>query len=647
MRSIYWKCYGFPASEDNVILTRAKIVCLLCKTQIAYNRNTSNLRMHLQNKHKQELETLELVHPLPNCKSGVTDKRSVKKPRKGQKQDQTMMQVYPVENQNEEHLTSNSSMPFIADMDELNPLRVIVKEATSNQMYTLVDGKLIADAIAEFLIMDMQLPDIVEGRGFQRLIATLKSPCEIPSKIRLAEEIIPRMFSSVKEHLLPEIDSLALDISLSVEDWVSSSGDVYSTVSIHYISDNENELQSKVLSTIYCSEVDALHWGSQFDAMILEWNIKLSKVKAIIVASDREDVYDSLIARSFIVIPCLSHTLQIACMKACLEKPDVVDILNKCRAILALVSRSPNANEALKYQDNVLQLEENSFVMDQSSMWVTTFTMLEQLLARRHVLPGVIEALCASVCPISSLELTESQWSIVEDVINVLSPFKVTMVTLNEEKCPLVSILKPIMWQLLHVHLEKHDTDSEYMLMFKSELTQILSEKYKDPKVNEILEIATVLDPRFKKLPFMSDDGRPVLIEKLKQMLYTQVSARQVDEECKESTNKKPRLSGMEYLLGDLCVPKSEMPSNQRADLELVQYECESPANLEKLPIEWWKETGGKCGQLSKLAFQYLCIPVCINSYLNANLYQKPTIQSLSPQLVHKMKFLHRNYSPL
>jgi hypothetical protein len=108
MRSIYWKCYGFPASEDNEILTRAKIVCLLCKTQIAYNRNTSNLRMHLQNKHKQELETLELVHPLPNCKSGVTDRRSIKKPKRVPKQEQTVMQVFPVDNGAEEQVKIQS-----------------------------------------------------------------------------------------------------------------------------------------------------------------------------------------------------------------------------------------------------------------------------------------------------------------------------------------------------------------------------------------------------------------------------------------------------------------------------------------------------------------------------------------------------------
>lgn len=63
MRSIYWKFFGFPASDDGEILTKVKIVCIICKTQIAYNRNTSNLRMHLQNKHSKELLELETLNP--------------------------------------------------------------------------------------------------------------------------------------------------------------------------------------------------------------------------------------------------------------------------------------------------------------------------------------------------------------------------------------------------------------------------------------------------------------------------------------------------------------------------------------------------------------------------------------------------------
>lgn len=58
--------------------------------------------------------------------------------------------------------------------------------------------------------------------------------------------------------------------------------------------------------------MDALHWGVQFDSVIEEWDIKVSRVKAIIVSSNREEVYDSLIARSYTIVPCLGHTIQVS-----------------------------------------------------------------------------------------------------------------------------------------------------------------------------------------------------------------------------------------------------------------------------------------------------------------------------------------------
>lgn len=81
MRSIYWKFFGFPATDDGDILTKVKIVCILCKTQIAYNRNTSNLRMHLQNKHAQELLELESGNPpkRPSLTQEAKDRRAQKR----------------------------------------------------------------------------------------------------------------------------------------------------------------------------------------------------------------------------------------------------------------------------------------------------------------------------------------------------------------------------------------------------------------------------------------------------------------------------------------------------------------------------------------------------------------------------------------
>lgn len=74
MRSPYWKYFGFPSDSGNNILTRQKVVCTLCSTAIAYNKNTSNLRTHLMSKH------VEVFHGIimPSL-SGTSDLQREKK----------------------------------------------------------------------------------------------------------------------------------------------------------------------------------------------------------------------------------------------------------------------------------------------------------------------------------------------------------------------------------------------------------------------------------------------------------------------------------------------------------------------------------------------------------------------------------------
>lgn len=69
MRSVYWQYFGFPAAEDGSIITKDKIVCTLCKNQMIYNRNTSNLRMHLTSRHKSTMAKIDPTALIPPPKS--------------------------------------------------------------------------------------------------------------------------------------------------------------------------------------------------------------------------------------------------------------------------------------------------------------------------------------------------------------------------------------------------------------------------------------------------------------------------------------------------------------------------------------------------------------------------------------------------
>lgn len=121
--------------------------------------------------------------------------------------------------------------------------------------------------------------------------------------------------------------------------------------------------------------------------------------------------------------------------------------------------------------------------------------MLEQMVQRRNIVATILESMDG--VDQEMLDLTNDQWKIMEDLVNVLEPFKVTIMTLSEEKMPLISLLKPLLWQLVSAHLKVKDSDNENAKSFKESLSDMLFERYADHNVTLLLQIATTLDPRY------------------------------------------------------------------------------------------------------------------------------------------------------
>lgn len=95
-------------------------------------------------------------------------------------------------------------------------------------------SKVVSDAITEFVITDLHLPDIVEGKGFQRLIATLRSPCEIPGKYKLEQDIIPRIYETTRASVLNCIANSCSTFALGIEEWRCTSSNLYITISVFF-----------------------------------------------------------------------------------------------------------------------------------------------------------------------------------------------------------------------------------------------------------------------------------------------------------------------------------------------------------------------------------------------------------------------------
>lgn len=64
--------------------------------------------------------------------------------------------------------------------------------------------------------------------------------------------------------------------------------------------------------------------------------------------------------------------------------------------------------------------------------------------------------------------LTDEDWSVIEDVVSILEPLKNAVVTLIEEKIPLISILQPIIISLTRYDLKIKTGDSHLAAFLKN-----------------------------------------------------------------------------------------------------------------------------------------------------------------------------------
>lgn len=70
-------------------------------------------------------------------------------------------------------------------------------------------------------------------------------------------------------------------------------------------------------------------------------------------------------------------------------------------------------------------MEETPLVADYPRAWLSTYLMLEGFLARRAVLSSILDNVEPHTYDKDMVTVTDEEWTLVEDVLAVLQPFKV------------------------------------------------------------------------------------------------------------------------------------------------------------------------------------------------------------------------------
>ena len=185
---------------------------------------------------------------------------------------------------------------------------------------------------------------------------------------------------------------------------------------------------------------------------------------------------------------------------------------------------------------------------------------------------------------------------------------------------------------------------------------------YKDAATNTSL-IAAALDPRFRRVKFLSPDEslklqvkvQALALEVNRGVIESQQQQHTTEAQTSASVTEKRPVSLLDPLLGsDSEETSSQNDSGDEADVishsvreEILKYFGEQPLPKSTDPLQWWKANEARFPSLAVLANSYLCVPATSTPSERlfsaaGNIVSKKRA-SLSPEHVDMLTFLHYN----
>ena len=310
---------------------------------------------------------------------------------------------------------------------------------------------------------------------------------------------------------------------------------------------------------------------------------------------------------------------------------------------------------------------EHKLIQDVSVRWNSSYYMISRLLEQRWPVTATLSDPEVTQRAKHFLDLKAEQWSLLEELEQALKPFECATVYLSGGSYVTLSSL-PALIKGLMKSTQNAAFDNTHVQGFQAAAAIEISKRwevemsYKDAATNTSL-IAAALDPRFRRVKFLSPDESLKLQVKV-QALALEVNRRVIESQQQQHTTEaqtsagvteKRSVSLLDTLLGsDSEETSSQNDSGDEADVishsvreEILKYFGEQPLPKSTDPLQWWKANEARFPSLAVLANSYLCVPATSTPSERlfsaaGNIVSKKKA-SLSPEHVDMLTFLHYN----
>ncbi|XP_077412229.1 E3 SUMO-protein ligase ZBED1-like isoform X2 [Vanacampus margaritifer] len=502
----------------------------------------------------------------------------------------------------------------------------------------------LAELLVDMVIEDSQLFSLVDGSGFKKLMKALAPSNVVPTRQTL-KAMVEKRYKETKDKT-KAIVAKASACSLTSDMWTSiNTDDAYLAVTCHFI-DETTSLQSVVLGVQHFPEAHtAANMASMKTSLMSEWGIS-EKVTCLVTdgAANMEACARELHMCHTI---CVAHTLNLLIKKALEQCPELFHIRTNCRKIVGYFKSSTTAKERLTQMQVQMGFPVLKLIQEVDTRWNSTYLMLQRMYTLREPVGAALAGLRTDLTALSA-----KQYRIIADCLKVLEPFNYATIELSEEKKVSGSKVIPLL-SMLHHSLEEEEIrllqtpESTSMVEF---LQRQLREKLDNLQSMSIMFLATLLDPRFKKLGFFSPN-KAAEAEKRLTMECAAIMRRTASSSTSSSSSSEPSQSvGGRKLWHhfDTSIHQARTTNvTANATVEVQKYLGAPNIPRVESPLQYWESQKYTLPILYKLAISYLCTPAssvpCERVFSKAGEILCKKRNRLSPKTLEKILFLNKN----
>lgn len=470
----------------------------------------------------------------------------------------------------------------------------------------------ITSTIGYFIARDMHPITVVQGVGFQNLLKHLEPRYQIPHRKTFMERVLPDLYVKVRETVVP-IVAAAEYYALTTDCWTSRANEAYAGVTFHTIT-NEWQFQCFVLENEELSvQHTAENLAEALESVLRKWKLVSTKLAGVTVdnaANIKKAIVDVL---QWNCVGCFGHTVNL-CVKAGLKQQQVHTAVARCSRLVTFFRKSTRAAQVLTKKQEALETPQHKLLQDVETRWSSTYDMVRRVMEQQA-------PVCATLMEMKRMDLlpTDGEFSLLEEVLRVLKPFKDVTVQMSAEKYVTISAISPLLHHLLNNVLKVEDSESSAVKKMKQDMASNLSTRYHEPAVAELLNLACFVDPRFKNLPFMDDDERKLLYDNVVAKVMMHVVPEPEEEQPvqgSEHGEEEPPMKKPKTLLGQLlggmfskAGEKKRMSIREKAEAEMKQYLDEPPLDIDESVLQWWSQNHRRFPAIATVAKGVLCIP--------------------------------------